>query len=356
MNFMIYIVTYLVSLLLFCGLLWHGWWSWSFLIVIFGIFPILEFILPASTENLEKREEQQREKAGWLYSGLLYSAIPIQYCLLYFYFKTIPHLGLWEYLGLTLGVGTACGAYGINVAHELGHRSSKLARLGSLSLLLTSLYMHFYIEHNKGHHSKVATLDDPATARENESLYAFWWRSVTLGFLSAWRLEKASLIRKKINIFSPKNLMIQLIFIEISFILLILFTFGIQEMLSFLLVAMIGFLLLETVNYIEHYGLLRQQTNTAHGFEAVKPMHSWNSNHMLGRAMLFDLTRHSDHHANPRRPYQILRHFDESPQLPTGYLGMILLAFFPSHFQQVMKKQLEKELKRINALSFTQDT
>ncbi len=356
MNILIYICTYMASLLLFCGIFWHGWWTWSFLFVIFGIFPILEFVLGAPTSNLTPLEEEQRQSKSWLYDILLYSAIPVQYALLYLYLKEIPLLETWEYIGLSLGVGSACGAYGINVAHELGHRSDKFARFGSLALLLTSLYMHFYIEHNKGHHSKVATPLDPASAREGENLYAFWWRSMSQGFLSAWALEKTSMLRKKLSVFSIKNLMLQLIFIEISFILLILFTFGIQEMLSFIWVATIGFLLLETVNYIEHYGLLRQKTDSAHGFEAVSTMHSWNSNHIIGRAMLFDLTRHSDHHAHPRRHYQFLRHFDESPQLPTGYLGMILLALFPSYFKQVMHKQLEKELKRINALRLAKES
>ena len=101
-----------------------------------------------------------------------------------------------------------------------------------------------------------------------------------------------------------------------------------------------GFLLLETVNYIEHYGLRRKKVNEKH-FEQVLPIHSWNSNHTIGRLLLLELTRHSDHHYRASRKYQILRHFDDSPQMPTGYPGMMLLALVPPLWFRVMHKQIE---------------
>ena len=112
----------------------------------------------------------------------------------------------------------------------------------------------------------------------------------------------------------------------------------------------IGFLLLETVNYLEHYGLQRQQKSSGR-YERVRPEHSWNSNHPVGRALLFDLTRHSDHHANPNRKYPVLRHFDASPQLPTGYPGMILLALVPPVWFSVMHPHIERELSRVRELT-----
>jgi alkane 1-monooxygenase len=113
-------------------------------------------------------------------------------------------------------------------------------------------------------------------------------------------------------------------------------------MLCFIAAALMGGLLLEAVNYIEHYGLLRKPSGDK-GFERVKPEHSWNSDHVLGRLLLFELSRHSDHHYLASRKYQVLRHFDEAPQMPTGYPGMILLALVPPAWFRVMHRTLERK-------------
>lgn len=340
----------LISGLIYLGLFLGGLWTWSFVVLIFVLLPLLELIFPAPKDTLSEADYQKRSEKQWQYDIWLYLAVPLQYGLLFTYLWQVSKGDLqgWTYIGMSLSVAIACGGYGINVAHELGHRTQKMPRFASLMLLLTALYMHFYIEHNKGHHAKIATPEDPASARKDESLYAFWWRSVTQSWLSAWEIESSALARKHVHIFSPKNLMLQLIFVQISFIAMILFIFGIQAMFSFIGVAVLGFLLLETVNYIEHYGLARKKKENDKGYERVLPMHSWNSNHLLGRIFLFDLPRHSDHHAHSKRPYSTLRHFDDSPQLPTGYLGMILLAFFPPVFKRVMHQQLDREMQRLN--------
>jgi alkane 1-monooxygenase len=129
--------------------------------------------------------------------------------------------------------------------------------------------------------------------------------------------------------------------IQAAIVICIFFVFDWQVMLWFLGSSTIGILLLETVNYIEHYGLKRKKVGNAY-YEKVMPIHSWNSNHTLGRLLLLELTRHSDHHYMASRKYQVLRHFDESPQMPTGYPGMILLAFIPPLWFYVMHKQIDK--------------
>ncbi len=245
-------------------------------------------------------------------------------------------------------MGLACGALGINVAHELGHRTKKYEQVMAKTLLLSSLYMHFFIEHNRGHHKNVSTPIDPATSRLNETFYSFWVKSVFGGWMSAWHLESHRLKKMKQNFWNPiHNEMLRFQIIQIAFVAAIYLVFGWVGTLGFIASSIIGFSLLEIVNYIEHYGLMRKQLPNG-SYEKVKPHHSWNSGHELGRIFLFELTRHSDHHFNPSRKYQILRHFEDAPQMPTGYLAMIPLALVPPLWFKIMNPLVEKHNSSLN--------
>jgi alkane 1-monooxygenase len=208
------------------------------------------------------------------------------------------------------------------------------------ALLLTSLYMHFYIEHNKGHHKHVSTPEDPSSARKWEPIYLFYFRTISKGYLSAWKIaaEEQAKKGKPFVHFSNQMLIFQLL--QVVFLVLLLNFFGGMATLLFLAAAGTGILLLETVNYIEHYGLQRKKTES--GYERAMPEHSWNSSHILGRLMLFELSRHSDHHYLASRKYQVLRHHDEAPQMPTGYPGMMLLSFIPPLWFSIMHKRMNK--------------
>lgn len=201
--------------------------------------------------------------------------------------------------------------------------------------------MHFFIEHNRGHHKNVSTDEDPASSRYGETLYAFFIRSVRDGWLSAWHLERKRLDRASQPFWSLQNEMLRFQIIQVLLLIIILLCCNWQTMLFFIGSAIIGFLLLETVNYIEHYGLRRKRIDGKY-YERTLPIHSWNSNHPLGRILLFELTCHSDHHYMASRQYQVLRHFEESPQMPTGYPGIMVLSFFPPLWFKVMHQQIEK--------------
>jgi alkane 1-monooxygenase len=238
-------------------------------------------------------------------------------------------------------MGFLCGVFGINVAHELGHRINKTEQIMAKLLLLTSQYIHFFIEHNKGHHKNVATPEDPSSARYNETVFSFYPRTIILSYMSAWKIANADQTKKGRSAFNWRNEMIHAQIIQIIFILLILFLFGWKIMLCYIAAAFIGILLLENVNYIEHYGLARQKT-TSGNYERAMPHHSWNSNHVLGRLMLFELSRHSDHHYLASKKYQILRHHDNAPQMPTGYPGMMLLAHIPPIWFKIMNRKISE--------------
>jgi len=252
-----------------------------------------------------------------------------------------PALSTATIVGRVISMGLLCGSFGINVAHELGHRVNKMEQTFAKMLLLTSLYMHFFIEHNKGHHKHVATASDPSTAKYNQSLYAFWQQTLIGTYKSAWKIANEEAAKKGHTGFTLRNEMLLFQLIQLLLLVGIFSLFGLTTTLLFIVAALMGGLLLESVNYIEHYGLTRNETEN-HQFERVQPHHSWNSNHIIGRLMLFELSRHSDHHYLASRKYQILRSYDNAPQMPTGYPGMILLSLVPPLWFKVMNNQMKK--------------
>jgi alkane 1-monooxygenase len=319
----------------------RGWLIASPVIYAFGFIPLLELLIPLSKENMTEAEEKIA-KDDRIYDWWLYIIVPLQYAALVFFLFSLQEEGLptWEKWGRIVAMGLLCGAFGINVGHELGHRRFLYERNLAKALLLTSLYTHFYIEHNKGHHKNVSTKEDPSSARKWEPIYLFYFRTVIFGYLSAWEIAADDQKRKGKPVLHFSNQMIQFQLLQIIFIAAIYFFFGKDITLSFMASACIGFLLLETVNYIEHYGLQRKKT--AEGYERAMPEHSWNSSHILGRLMLFELSRHSDHHYLASRKYQVLRHHEDAPQMPTGYPGMMILSLIPPLWFSVMHKRMER--------------
>ena len=319
----------------------NGIWTYAVPIYVFVCIPILEFLLPGSGPNFTEEEENLAKKDR-TYDYVLYIMVPILYAILVFFFFSIAEPGLtgFEIVGRVLSMGIITVAVGINVGHELGHRKTFHERLMAKALLLTSLQMHFIIEHNRGHHKRVSTEEDPASARYGEPVYTFWFRSWIMGYISAWKLEAQRLQKNGKSFFSIHNEMIRFEIVQVLFVLAIYLLFGILPAVTFVISAVIAKLFLETINYVEHYGLSRKKKGDT--FERVLPVHSWNSNQDVGRVMLFELTRHSDHHYKASRKYQILRHYEDVPQMPAGYPAMILLSFLPPLWFYVMHRKIER--------------
>ncbi|MFZ9386498.1 MAG: alkane 1-monooxygenase [Chitinophagaceae bacterium] len=335
---------YLLPFLLFLGAIrsFHsqGWVIWLPFFFAFLFVPLLELLIKPDPSNLgEAEEELARSNRG--YDILLYAVVGLQYYCLYTFLDSLASPGLppADIAGRVLVMGILCGVFGINVAHELGHRVNKWEQTLAKALLLTSLYMHFFTEHNKGHHKRVATREDPSSARYNEPVYLFYFRTILFSYLSAWHIANAETRKRGHKIFSIHNEMIQFSLIQATFLGLIWLVFGGLVTVYFLVSAGIGILLLETVNYIEHYGLQRRETGPGK-YERTMPEHSWNSDHVIGRILLFELSRHSDHHYLASRKYQVLRHHENSPQMPTGYPGMILLSLVPPAWFYVMNRKI----------------
>jgi len=314
----------------------RGWQVWLPLLLVWVCIPLAELVIRPDARNLDAAEEELA-RDDRAYDLWLYLFVPLQYLALWRFLQGIgdPALTAAETTGRILVMGLLCGSFGINIGHELGHRVPAAERMMAKLLLLTSLYMHFHIEHNKGHHRRVSTPEDPSSARFGEPVYRFYLRTVVGSWLSAWEISRDELRKKGLPFLHPQNGMLMYQLVQAAFVGLIWLAFGGYATLCFVAAAAVGALLLETVNYIEHYGLQRRSTAPGR-YERAMPWHSWNSNHVLGRIVLFELSRHSDHHYQASRKYQVLRHHGEAPQMPTGYPGMMILSLLPPLWFRVM--------------------
>ncbi len=337
-----YLSPVIVYVFAFIAFFSKGWLTWLPLMYAWVLLPVIELFISPDDRNMNAAEEEIAKK-NKTYDLLLYLFVFLQFAALMTFLVLMKNTSLswWELAGKIWSMGLLCGIFGINIGHELGHRSSLFEQTLAKASLLTSLYMHFFIEHNKGHHKNVATPTDPSSARFNEPIYFFYLRSVIFSYFSAWKIAGNDMKKKGLPAFHLRNEMILFHIIEILFVVSIFLIFGVKATLFFLIAALIGIALLETVNYIEHYGLERARSEESQ-YGRVMPCHSWNSNHVLGRIMLFELSRHSDHHYMASKKYQLLRHHDDAPQLPTGYPGSMILALFPPVWFYIMNRRIKK--------------
>jgi alkane 1-monooxygenase len=320
-------------------------------VLVFGIFPLLDLAVGLDARNPPESVIKALEQDRY-YRWCTYAYIPVQYAGLIFacWEWSYGDLSVIESIGLALTVAMVSGI-AINTAHELGHKRASLERWLSKVALAQSGYGHFFIEHNRGHHVRVATPEDPASSRLGESFYRFWPRTVAGSLRSAWELERVRLGRLQSSMWTPRNDILSAWAMTVVLFGALVAVFGLVVLPYLLIQAVLGFSLLEVVNYLEHYGLLRQRREDGR-YERTRPEHSWNSNNTASNVLLYHLQRHSDHHANPVRRYQALRHVEEAPQLPTGYAGMILVAAFPPLWRRIMDHRVlehyDGELERAN--------
>ncbi|BCO37311.1 alkane 1-monooxygenase [Mycobacterium heckeshornense] len=342
---------------------WHGAAQalfWVGPILLYIVLPALDLRVGPDGQN-PPDEVMERLENDRYYRYCIYLYIPFQYAsvVLGAYLFTASNvtwlgfegsLGWPAKIGLALSVGTLAGV-GINTAHELGHKKESLERWLSKITLAQSCYGHFYIEHNRGHHVRVATPEDPASSRFGETFWEFLPRSVFGSLRSAWRLETQRLRRLNKSPWHPSNDVLNAWAMSVVLWGVLIAVFG-SALIPFVIIqAVYGFSLLEAVNYLEHYGLLRQKTANGR-YERCTPKHSWNSDHLVTNLFLYHLQRHSDHHANPTRRYQTLRSFADAPSLPSGYASMIALTYVPPLWRKVMDQRVLAhyggDLSRVN--------
>ncbi|MBT8039100.1 MAG: alkane 1-monooxygenase [Xanthomonadales bacterium] len=335
--------------------LWNGseWVLWLPLLAVYILIPILDFIFPNDASNPPEQVVPQLE-ADPYYRVLNHLTVPLHFIVLVCgtWFVAAQDPGWFGTLGLALLVG-AIGGFGVNTGHELGHKKDPVDRMAARLVLAVPFYGHFTMEHNAGHHAQVATPEDTASARMGESIYRFALREIPGGISRAWALERRRLERQGRSAWSWRNHILQSYSVSVLLYGALLWAFG-PAVLPFLLIQVAwSWWQLTSANYVEHYGLLREKRPDGR-YERCQPHHSWNANHVASNLVLFHLERHSDHHAHAARRYQSLRHFEDVPQLPSGYFGMFLLAYVPPLWFRVMDPRVlelaDGDMNRVNRL------
>ena len=300
------------------------WWAGPF--IVFVLLPLLDAAIGKDSANPPDSVIKWLEEDRY-YRWCTYAFLPLQFASLIFACAmwAAGDLSFFESLGLALTVAMV-GGIAINTAHELGHKRKRHERWLSKIALAQTGYGHFFIEHNRGHHVRVATPEDPASSRLGESFWEFLPRTVVGSLRSALHLERERLDRMGKPFFSMHNDVLNAWAMTVVLFGAFVAVFGVGVLPWLVLQAVVGASLLEVVNYLEHYGLLRSKREDGR-YERCRPEHSWNSDNIASNVFLYHLQRHSDHHANPTRRYQALRHFEGLPELPSGYATMMLLAY-----------------------------
>jgi alkane 1-monooxygenase len=337
--------------LLFFSLTKSTWFLFFTPVVVFVAIPIYDVLAGTNDDNLSAEAEAEIEHSRFYWLMVAFY-VPIQYITfavaVWWFMANDPNLV--QTIGLAMSVGIV-GGIAIAAAHELGHKTDTPGQWLARIALAQSAYGHFTVEHNRGHHRRVATPEDPASARYMESFWAFFPRTVIFSLISGWRLEAGRLRRAGRSPFHWTNRNILAWILSVILFSVTIAIAGPSIIFFLIAQAIMGFFLLEVVNYVEHYGLLRQKQADGN-YEKCGPEHSWNSNFKVTNVFLYHLQRHSDHHAYPQRPYQVLRNIDGSPNLPAGYAAMVPVAIIPPLWFWIMNPRLkalyEGDLSRAN--------
>ena len=337
MNVFFFSLVYLVPITVYLGYWLGGIYTFLTPFLVFGIGPFLDALIGRDTLNPSQETEKKLE-ADNRYKILTIFCVPIQLAVFFWgaYVVSYGNLSTLELVGFIFSIGISSNVLGLSAAHELAHRiNEKFEPMLSKILYCTVLYIHFGMEHVVGHHKRAATPEDPATGQLGESFYAFLPRTVFGGFKSVWAFEAGRMKNQNKPVWSIHNKLVVALLVQTAFIIGIALIFGPMGIFYLFAQSVIAIALVENANYVVHYGLLRNKIAPGK-YEPIRPWHSWNSSNWLSNHFLFNIQRHSDHHYKPGRRYQLLRHYDEVPQLPGGYAGMIVLALIPPLWRKIM--------------------
>jgi alkane 1-monooxygenase len=318
--------------------------AWTGPMLVHGVIPALDRLIGEDSSNPPEDAIAELENDPY-YSLITKAFIPSQYLMtmLGCYLATRDNVPMADRIGLTVSVG-ALNGIAIVTGHELGHKHERQDRIGAMLALAPTFYTHFAVEHNFGHHKRVSTPEDPASSRMGESFWKFLPRTVIGGFKSAIEIEKTRLARKGKGFWCMENELLQGWAITAGFVGANVLISGPRAVPFLLAQGAYGASLLEVINYIEHYGLLREKDENGR-YVRTQPEHSWNSNYVVTNLVLYQLQRHSDHHAFPSRSFQALRDFPEAPQLPGGYASMLLPAYVPGWWTELMDERVIRHYK-----------
>lgn len=307
-----------------------GWWGMTNLVFSLGVLAFIEWFFPEDKSN-------ETQDSSFIPDIILVLHVLVQGIALSSLFYAIHESKFSNAQLLLAGLSTGIhsGSSSIVIAHELIHRKAWWWQWMGKFLLFTAGNTYFYVEHLRVHHKYVGLQNDPATARYNESLYAFYIRTSFQQLKGAWKIETERLKKEGRSPWHPRNYVLSSWLLIFILVFILGYTMGVKAIVAFIIQALIANFLLEYTNYIEHYGLSRKEN------ERVTEIHSWQSDKSISRFILIDLSRHSDHHYYASKPYHQLITYERSPVLPGGYASAIYLALIPPLWFSIMNARIQ---------------
>lgn len=337
-----YCLAFTVPISVGLGLVLQGIFTFSTVIFMFVLLPVLDLLFPGKRgEATFDAVKPTADNNFFRILTITYALVQISLIICGAVVVSSYRLNTFELIGIVLSVGVSTGTVGLVVAHELIHKRGNIEQFLGKALLLMALYMHYYIEHLSGHHVHVSTREDPSSAQYGESFYQFFPRTLIGSYRNAWKLEIMRLKRQEHPMWGYQNQMLWFTALPVLMGLSLGIALGWEATLFYIIQGIIGFTILEIVNYVEHYGLEREEQKPEE-FEQVSYHHSWDSRARISNFVLFKLQFHADHHVHPHRAYQKLRHHQQTPELPTGYAGMSLLVLIPPLWRKIMHPRIAK--------------
>ncbi len=333
-----YLILLFVPALVVIGYLLGGWWNFLVPWCCFVVYPLHNFFLSSSTKD---NVDVQKIYTSSAYSNIALAFVPVLIALTGWavYLAGTTSITYLSFIGMALSVGIVNGVLGFTLAHEFIHRFSKKEQVAGYLLLLQNNYMHYGIEHVWGHHVYACTAEDPHTARMGEPLYSYLIRAIKGTYKNAWKIEAKKISRAASKSSMMHSRILQFGVLQVFLLLVIFFTLGLSSLLFFLLQNAIAIALLHIINYLQHYGLMRNTSITG-GYERLSAHHAWNTGRYNKSINLFQLESHADHHMHPSRPFDKLSHHDDSPAHPAGYSFMVLLSLIPPLWFKIMDKRI----------------
>jgi alkane 1-monooxygenase len=333
----IYLRYLFLPALVVLGWLLGGWWNFLTPVLCFVVHPIYCLIQKSVLDRHE--HDVAPTHPSVLYRLVALSFVPVLLLLTSWATINSTETTAVEFTGLFISVGIINGVIGFTLIHEFIHRRTWPEKIAARLLMLQNNYPHYGIEHVSGHHIYACTPKDPHTARINESVYHFLVRSLLLTAVNSWEIEKKRLIKKRVSVCSAHNRLLQFIVLHASCCLLLYSVAGWISLLFYFAQSIVAIILSHLADYLQHYGLARIETSPGK-FEKVSGAHAWNKEKTNDGFNLFQLENHADHHMHPSHSYEQLTRHEESPTLPTGYSGMIVLSLLPPLWFSIMNKRI----------------
>ncbi|MBC7947327.1 MAG: alkane 1-monooxygenase [Chitinophagaceae bacterium] len=341
-----------LPLVVVAGMYLGGWYNYMLPMICFVIRPLLSLTVRRNAEVHDEKPGAQPAD-GYRYVALFFVPVLLSLTLFALYTIATSPFDMISFTGLAISVGIVSGIIGFTLAHEFIHRFNPVDRFAGHLLLLQNNYLHYSIEHIWGHHVYACTSKDPHTARRDESFYQFLPRAVTYTFINAAQIERRRLDRKNHPFVSSRNRIILFLLLQLLVAILTIVLAGFNGFFFLLLQSIVAIGLLHMTNYLQHYGLMRREHEGGQ-IEKVDAHHAWNSPGRKEGWSLFQLENHADHHMHPSRPYEQLLKHEESPEQPTGYAGMIVLALLPPVWFRIMNKRIDSFITKTEVYETSQ--